>query len=1558
MQKTKRLFKKFVRSPIQFFADARKNRLRRLKIKSIPTNGNVITTYVIGFSTWKQYLRKYFPDRNLVFLPKEISREEFDALYRKKILASPDAEIFIWGFKAPDYLLKFIEKNNIKVFFVEDGFVRSVQLGATKAPPFSLCLDSRTPYFNARQGSDLEELLCKYDFNSDPTLMERAGEAIKLLLDTGVSKYNSAKPTDVDRIYGKKIGKRILVLGQVEEDASIEYGCDKPCTNNDVVVLAAKENPGAQIIYKPHPDVINGHRPNQSNPADVRQLCLILEQDIPLAQAFATIDHVYTITSLGGFEALLRGISVTTLGCPFYAGWGLTDDRQFNSRRTRPLNIQQVFAGAYLLYAKYFDPETGARLELVDVVRTLLHQKNESLVLAANHGVNKLSAIADNTSIPTYIIGDTSYKHLLSIWFPGRKFVHIPSKVSPEEFISKYKKRIQRNPQAEIFLFGGEPALFLRKFIAQSDRKVSYVEDGFLGSRGLLATKSPSFSQTLDNQAPYFDASKTSDLECLLNEYDFAGDEALLERADKLIATLIELGLSKYNHVSRIDDIQSIYGSKEKRRILVLGQAEGEASVKLGNPRGYTNNDVVMIASLENPGAQIIFKPHPDVLSRHRSAMSDPGKVKHLCLVMGQDVLLDQALETIDHVYTITSLAGFEALIRGIKVTVLGCPFYAGWGLTDDRQENARRKRKLSLREVFAAAYVLYSKYVDPLYRMEISPEVAFDRISNQYNQLLQAKRKSEEIRSASNAIKNLNNDSAIEFLKTALLNGQNNCDIWNGLAEAYTNKGMYNEAIDAYTNSLTHSEGADIYLKRAKVRLKSGDFSQTTDYDFKKSLEMSPTKNDILYSYFSYRWEAEPLTENMMRDFESALNNLSSKQKEGRAYGKLLLLYAAMLNEIGRKTEATKIHNRAISMGGVDVTLLPLRYTAYGKGNNKAVTPFEAENFKKLLKYRERFKELVLDARGSVCVVGNSPSMLGGNKGAEIDQRDLVVRFNSYSTDYPYCEDCGVKTDVWVRMPFHPYVRKELDPALKLVIFSGSNRLHRPYTEWPSILEYVASGYPVQFFPPEYFYELQSMLGSPPTSGLMMCYMLYKIIGPLKPENYCGFSFTDDVDHKSAYHYSDLNASASLRHSWDKEAEVFKGMKAAPNAKVLVTRTLLFRQNAHDSETREQLQPAVQKDFAVNKTEFDRVISVSPGLGEYSVFGKSVELLSPAKAEKHLALLRGEKGGEESSILSGIGSSDRVCFLGFGRARTGIIAQDLANYLNVHYRLVEYGLISSMHLPSEKQYNFSLILDDRGIFYDTTRPSLIEEILFNNESIRSEFTKTRSKKLIRMIVDNNITKYNNSPDITLPEKSSSKKRILVVDQTANDNSIIYGQCSRYSFKDMLDEALQDYNAEVILKLHPETAAGAKGGNFDLAEISADPRILVISQQCNIISLIKQVDEVFVMTSGVGLEALLVGKPVTSFGVPFYAGWGLTKEMTEVHNPRRKLTLEELFAGVFLEYTSYFHPDSHAASNLEECLEWIIAHKNITTSIVTEDQNEERSDTSFGLYNARRRILQ
>lgn len=353
-----------------------------------------IPTYVVGFSNWKQYLRSYFPDRDLNFLPKEMDEATFSAEWERKVLARKDSEFFVWGYKAPQYILNFAQRNNKKISYVEDGFVRSVLLGASLSPAMSLTLDTKTPYFNAREPSELEDLLATYDFAAHPELIERAKLAIAEMIARGVSKYNKSTTVNIENLYGPKDKRRVLVVGQVEDDASIMLGCAKKFTNNDLVRLAVEENPLAQVIYKPHPDVLSGKRPLQSNPDDVQDICQVVRKDIPLPQSFHKVDHVYTITSLSGFEALLRGIKVTAVGCPFYACWGVTDDRQSNERRQRKLTVPEIFAGAYLLYAKYYNVVTGEAVTHEDVVHEISIGMENLRITTAEKAKKKLAANA------------------------------------------------------------------------------------------------------------------------------------------------------------------------------------------------------------------------------------------------------------------------------------------------------------------------------------------------------------------------------------------------------------------------------------------------------------------------------------------------------------------------------------------------------------------------------------------------------------------------------------------------------------------------------------------------------------------------------------------------------------------------------------------------------------------------------------------------------------------------------------------------------------------------------------------------------------------------------------------------------------------------------------------------------------------------------------------------------------------------------------------------------------------------------------------------------------
>lgn len=330
--------------------------------------------FVFGLSPWRKFLPAWLPGKRILRRSRTaFTALEFNAVWAPLLRRSKGAEVYVWGYKHPPFLQAFCDANDIPLIRMEDGFLRSVKLGATNAPPLSLCFDSPVLYYDATGRSRMEHLLETYDFADDTALRQRAERGLARLLATRLSKYNNAADAAIEDIYGPKNRSRILVLGQVDDDMSILKGCDRPFYNNDLIDAAVRDNPDAQIIFKPHPDILHGHRPSNFRRDRLAANVQMLETNVTLADAFRTVDRVYTITSLAGFEALMRGIPVTCLGMPFYAGWGATDDRQLCPRRTARRDVIDIFAAAYILYPRYYDPEARQRIEFEDAVE-LLHR--------------------------------------------------------------------------------------------------------------------------------------------------------------------------------------------------------------------------------------------------------------------------------------------------------------------------------------------------------------------------------------------------------------------------------------------------------------------------------------------------------------------------------------------------------------------------------------------------------------------------------------------------------------------------------------------------------------------------------------------------------------------------------------------------------------------------------------------------------------------------------------------------------------------------------------------------------------------------------------------------------------------------------------------------------------------------------------------------------------------------------------------------------------------------------------------------------------------------------
>jgi capsular polysaccharide export protein len=431
----------------------------------------------------------------------------------------------------------------------------------------------------------------------------------------------------------------------------------------------------------------------------------LIEGPVDAWPLIENIASLYTVDDELGFLALLKGVRVRCFGAPFYAGWGLTDDDASVTQRPVKRSLEELFAAACLMATEYADPYGGGAGNFEDSCAILADWRR------INDANRKIAVCMG-----------------MSFWKRRRMGAVLRSSDGTPEFRKTTEAAIAaagRRGGAIAVWAAREPA-DLAPAAAEAGIPIVRIEDGFVRSVGLGANFTPAASIVLDRTGIYFDPSKPSDLENILQHGVF--DAALVERSRRLIRTLVARGITKYNTGAEMPPIDVPLG---RRTLFVPGQVEDDRSVATGGAGIYRNIDLLQQVRTLNPDAFVIYKPHPDVDAGHRlGAVPDSDALLHADTIV-RGVSTAAIIPAVDEIHTLTSLAGFEALIRGRKVVVYGQPFYCGWGLTTDMAPVERRQRNLSLEELIAGSLVLYPRYFDPVTQLPCGPEVLIERLSH-----------------------------------------------------------------------------------------------------------------------------------------------------------------------------------------------------------------------------------------------------------------------------------------------------------------------------------------------------------------------------------------------------------------------------------------------------------------------------------------------------------------------------------------------------------------------------------------------------------------------------------------------------------------------------------------------------------------------------------------------------------------------------------------------------------------------------------------------------------
>jgi len=612
-------------------------------------------------------------------------------------LPGPEDGVVVWG-RSP-YARRgeaVAARRGVPLVRIEDAFLRSVKPGRMGGLPLGLMIDGQGVHFDAASPSSLEALLARHPLD-DSNLLARARDGMARIKAMDLSKYNMHDPALPLPAPGY-----VLVVDQTRGDASVRHSGATEATFRDMLVQAREDHPTARLLIKTHPETTLGLRAGHFGPEDEGAGVSLLTAPVSPRGLLDGAIAVYTVSSQLGFEAVLAGHRPKVFGQPFYAGWGLTDDRTPPPRRKRVLTRTQLFAGAMILAPHWFDP-----------CRDRLASFEEAL--------NQLEAEVRAWREDRH--GHVA--HGMRMWKRGRLQAVFGTE-KPLEFQEDAAKAVSHAKGGGLLVWAGRD----RPELAAPDVTLRRVEDGFLRSRGLGAALIPPLSLVTDDLGIYYDPTRESRLERLIRAPLPAGGAA---RAEALQKALIAARVTKYNLPGALPDLP------EGRRILVPGQVEDDASIRLGAGQIRTNLGLLQVARSANPEAVLVYKPHPDVEAGLRpGALSDPD-LAGLADVTARAADPVALIDACDEVWTMTSLLGFEALLRGKPVTCLGAPFYAGWGLTRDLGPVPARRRQApdghplprpALTHLIHAALIGYPRYYDPVSRRACPPEVAVERLA------------------------------------------------------------------------------------------------------------------------------------------------------------------------------------------------------------------------------------------------------------------------------------------------------------------------------------------------------------------------------------------------------------------------------------------------------------------------------------------------------------------------------------------------------------------------------------------------------------------------------------------------------------------------------------------------------------------------------------------------------------------------------------------------------------------------------------------------------------
>jgi capsular polysaccharide export protein len=605
--------------------------------------------------------------------------------------------VFVWK-KHRNKVLNFAHKHKLNAIQIEDAFIGYLKNSQGKMVNIGLYWDeSAGIYYSSRQN------IITQTINNTNYTDENLKEAEILMQRIAAHQITKHNKTFQPKFTPSPEAAPILLIDQVYGDSSLLENHHGKKEFEKMYNAAVKQANGRKIYIKTHP-MGKGYLEEIHKKTEV----ILIKEDHNIYEILNQMEEIWTVSSQAGFEALLSGKKVRTFGTPFYAGYGMTED-DIHIPNRQQTTIEALFYASYIKACRYFI--AGVECTLEEIVNVIIEHKR---LVAKDSQIKRLFIF----NIPIW----KRYSMLAFLFGKNTKRIHISNHTQLQAY--------SPNSQDAILRWGySKTDEYLTAYAENNNIPIMTFEDGFLRSVGLGSDLTLPYSLVIDKHGIYYNYHQKSELEVILQDLKLTEYE--ITRAKKLQEALKITNISKYN-ITQSHGEPLHTNNNSKHIILITGQVADDMSIIKGGTTIFDYETLVKKVRAENPDAYIIYKHHPDVVAKNRK-----GYISNALLLQYVDLTVQHAhiidlIRISDEIHTLTSLAGFEGLIHGKKVTHYALPFYGGYGFTTDKCGISHSRKQTDFNTFLYATLCIYARYTIPNTHIALTPEVIIKVLYNE----------------------------------------------------------------------------------------------------------------------------------------------------------------------------------------------------------------------------------------------------------------------------------------------------------------------------------------------------------------------------------------------------------------------------------------------------------------------------------------------------------------------------------------------------------------------------------------------------------------------------------------------------------------------------------------------------------------------------------------------------------------------------------------------------------------------------------------------------------